>query len=478
VLNSIDKGNAPVLNEEWLWHDPDGKTFYVWGGGNSELVSRPAPDNTLWAFTADGAGGGSWNGHGQVPSSLVRTLSALVTSSTDGIGYSIGGNAPDPDQGMVSYDMSAQTWNNASTSNLDSTGTADDGQLLFTNVFGEEGILIALDGSDGTTGETASLNDFSLIKIYDRKSGQWLEQATTGTPPEARVTFCAVNVHGTSSMEIYIHGGFDGLSPLTTYDDVYVLSLPSFSWYKADYTPGTGRTLHTCNAVNRQMIVIGGTSNDDSWLTGNSVSGTYRDPWPWGLGVFDMSKMEWASEFNADAADYVTPDVVIAGIAANGSKPATWSSSEIQQVFSHTTLGEVSTSNSSSSSGGSTPSKSSSGLSGGAIAGIAIGAVAIILIVIGALLWFRRSKLRSRAGNNPCPNEQNAYPMDYRGVGPNIPASQATLSEIDGGQRPEKLPYTAPAELDQVGNRRLIGGPQAHEKMGRNDEDQWRHELP
>jgi N-acetylneuraminic acid mutarotase len=76
-------------------------------------------------------------------------------------------------------------------------------------------------------------------------------------------------------METYIHGGF---SPLTTYDDVYVLSLPSFSWYKVDNTPGTGRTLHTCNVVNRQMIVIGGTSNDDSWLTGDSISGTYQDP--------------------------------------------------------------------------------------------------------------------------------------------------------------------------------------------------------
>lgn len=147
-----------------------------------------------------------------------------------------------------------------------------------------------------------------------------------------------------------------------------------------------------------------------------------------------MSKMEWASEFNTDAADYVTPDVAMAGTAANGSKPATWSSSEIQQVFSHTTLSQVSSSNSSSSSGGATPSKSSSSrLSGGAVAGIAIAAAAIILIVIGALLWVRRSKRRSRAGHNPYMNDQNAYPMNYRGVGKNSPASQAPLIEIDGG---------------------------------------------
>jgi hypothetical protein len=24
TINSIDKGDAPVLNQEWLWNDPDG----------------------------------------------------------------------------------------------------------------------------------------------------------------------------------------------------------------------------------------------------------------------------------------------------------------------------------------------------------------------------------------------------------------------------------------------------------------------
>ena len=484
VINSIDKGNAPVLNEEWLWHDPDGKTFYIWGGGNSPLVSRPEPDNTLWAFTADGKGGGKWKSHGQVPSSLIRTSNALVATSTDGIGYAVGGYGPDPVQGIVSYDMAAQTWNNGSTVDISSTGTAVDGQLIYSNVFGEDGILIALDGSDGTTGEVATLNDFSTVKIYDRKSAQWLEQATTGSPPAKRITFCAVGVHGKSSMEIYLMGGFGGFDPLTAYDDVYVLSLPSFTWYKADYAPDTGRTLHTCHAVGRQMIVIGGTSNDDSWQTGDSITGTYRDPWPWGLGVFDMSKMQWAGEFDADAANYVTPDVVLAGIAANGSQPKTWTSSEIKQVFSHTTLSQASSSNSSSSSGSSPSGSSSSGITGGAIAGIVIGVVALIFIVLFTLWLLRRSKRKSRAQHNPYPEENGAYPMDYHQAGKHSPTARAPLIEVYGDPRPEKNPYPDrgpgnhrnPAELDQGPN--FVAGRQAHEKMGRSDEDQWRHELP
>ena len=444
-------------------------------------MARPAPGNTLWAFEADGQGAGAWSSHGTVPSSLIRTSSALVAESNDGIGYAISGNGPGGAvQGMVQYNMGSQSWTNASTTAISTNGTAVDGQLIFTNVFGENGVLIALDGSDGTTGEVATLNDFSSIKIYDIKSGNWYDQATSGTPPEARITFCAVTAHTDSSMEIFIHAGFSGFTTLA-YDDVYVLSLPSFSWYKADYTPGVGRTLHTCNAHNGNMIVIGGTSNDDSWVTGNDVTGTqsYKDPWPWGLGVFDMSKMEWASEFNPNLGPYTTPNMVMAGIMANGSRPAKWSSSDLQQVFSHTTLSQsTSSSNSSSAAGGSTTSTSSSStLSAGVIAGIAIGAVAIILIVIGGLFWLRRSKRRSRAGHNPYPGESNGYPMNYSVFGKPSP-SQAPLIEIDGAQKHEKPQYQRPAELEQGGQGQYFRGQQPQEKMGRNDEEHWRHELP
>jgi hypothetical protein len=460
-----------------------GKTFYVFGGGNSPLVDRPNPDNNLWAFKADGQGGGAWSNQGAVPSSLIRTTGALVAKIGNGIGYAIGGNGPGGAvQGMVEYNMASQSWTNGSTTALSTNGTAVDGQLIYSNVFGEEGILIALDGADGSTGEVETLSDFSSIKIYDVKSGNWYDQPTSGTPPEARVTFCAVASHSESSMEIFIHSGFSGFTTLA-YDDVYVLSLPSFSWYKADYTPGIGRTLHTCEVTNGNMIVIGGTSNDDSWITGNDVTGTqsYKDPWPWGLGVFDMSKMQWASEFNPNLGPYTTPDMVTAGLAANGSQPATWSSSDLQKVFSHTILTQSSgSSNSSSGSKGSstsTSSSSSSSLSSGAIAGIAIGAVAILIIVIGGLFFLRRSKRRSRAGHNPFPKENSAYPMDYSAAGKQSP-TQAPLIEIDGAQGPEKNRYVGPAELEQGGGRQFLGGQQPQEKMGRNEEEGWRHELP
>jgi hypothetical protein len=455
-----------------------GKTFYVYGGGNSVLVARPDPDNDIWAFKADGQGGGAWSSAGTVPSSLIRTSAALVSKIGNGIGYSIGGNGPSGAvQGMVEYNMKSQSWTNSSTTALSTNGTAVDGQLIYSSVFGEEGILIALDGADGTTGEISTLSDFSTIKIYDVKSGNWYDQATSGIPPDARVTFCAVASHSDSSMEIFIHGGFSGFTTLA-YDDVWVLSLPSFSWYKADYTPGIGRTLHTCDVANGNMIVIGGTSNDDSWITGNDVTGTqsYKDPWPWGIGVFDMSRMEWASEFNPNLGPYTTPVMVAAGIAANGSEPASWGSDDLKKVFSHTILTQSSSSPSGSSSS-STSTSTSSTLSTGAIAGIAIGAVALLLLGVLGLFFLRRHQRRSRAGHNPFPRENNAYPMNYSQAGGQYSPTQTPLIvEADGVERREKnTGWVGPAELEQgVGG----GGPQ--EKMGRNEEGggRGRFELP
>lgn len=58
---------------------------------------------------------------------------------------------------------------------LSGSGTASDDHLILSDLLGDEGILTALYGADGMTGETESLSCFSLVKIYDRKSGQWLE---------------------------------------------------------------------------------------------------------------------------------------------------------------------------------------------------------------------------------------------------------------------------------------------------------------
>jgi hypothetical protein len=69
-----------------------------------------------------------------------------------------------------------------------------------------------------------------------------------------------------SSYNIYLYGGA-GFGPnATSFDDVYILTIPSFTWIKWYPTsPGTGSPHNslTCNVIdNAQMLVIGGTFPD------------------------------------------------------------------------------------------------------------------------------------------------------------------------------------------------------------------------
>ena len=53
------------------------------------------------------------------------------------------------------------------------------------------------------------------------------------------------------------------------------------------------------------MISIGG--RQPSSL---DVLGAQADPWAGGLGVFDMTALEWVDHYDAAAAKYVSPDIV------------------------------------------------------------------------------------------------------------------------------------------------------------------------
>jgi hypothetical protein len=83
-----------------------------------------------------------------------------------------------------------------------------------------------------------------------------------------------------SSYNIYLYGGAS-MPPLTVgFDDVYILSLPSFTWIKwFPDQPGQAYPHHslTCNVINdNQMIVMGGTFPNSSSCDVPSVAGFHN----------------------------------------------------------------------------------------------------------------------------------------------------------------------------------------------------------
>lgn len=192
------------------------------------------------------------------------------------------------------------------------------------------------------------------------------------------------------------------ITDFTTYDAVYILSLPAFVWFKADYSPQYPRYRHTCEVVGkRQMLSIGGHPFVDNNL------GIYtRDPFAQGLGIFDMTDLQWKSRYDADAEDYKTPPVIKDWYRDNGSYPENWNDPAVQRFFektSQTTSSPSAAGTTSPPSPTSTtpatasPSPSISSTSNtGAIAGGVVGGIGGVALIACLAIWILRRKRNQR----------------------------------------------------------------------------------
>ncbi|KAL1843308.1 hypothetical protein VTJ49DRAFT_2125 [Mycothermus thermophilus] len=215
---------------------------------------------------------------------------------------------------------------------------------------GKRGILVALggvvypdfvtitgDSSNPEANKAESPEFIQTIDIYDVDSRTWYRQNTTGGPGQL-TRGCAVvaRAEDSSSFNIYYYGGYDGLNQKTQpfSDDVWVLSLPSFTWVKL--TTGSsaeGRAGHKCvMPYPDQMLVIGGYPQ----LVG-AVPSCLRET----IRVFNLSTGQWLDRYDpAVWAPYVVPSAVIDKIGGSGTGGATamtpspsWDSSELAGIF-------------------------------------------------------------------------------------------------------------------------------------------------
>ncbi|KAF2495569.1 hypothetical protein BU16DRAFT_393241 [Lophium mytilinum] len=171
-----------------------------------------------------------------------------------------------------------------------------DGLLLYVPGFGAEGILLGLTG-----GTNATFTQMNVIDVYDIANSTWYKQPTSGKTPEYRVNPCAVVAAAAdgSSYNIHMFGG-QNLQPYkeqTQYNDTWILSIPSFTWIPVDTSSQAvpySRAGHSCNVWDGQMIVVGGYVGQD--LSCDSP----------GIYVFNMSSLEWGTQFTALTGDAAT----------------------------------------------------------------------------------------------------------------------------------------------------------------------------
>lgn len=186
-----------------------------------------------------------------------------------------------------------------------------DGVLVYVPGWGPNGILLGLGG--GVVGEhetTDAFSSMSTIDVYDIKTSTWYHQQTSGEAPQVRVNPCAVifSAPDASSFNIYMYGG-QNLLPYgnqTQYTDIWILTVPSFTWIKVDTSTSNeppARAGHQCAARDGQMIVIGG-------YVGTQIACDRP-----GIYNFDASKLEWKNSFDAanHPADAHSDNSILAG---------------------------------------------------------------------------------------------------------------------------------------------------------------------
>jgi hypothetical protein len=104
--------------------------------------------------------------------------------------------------------------------------------------------------------------------------------------------------------QIYVYGGYPGSTKTSidsVLDDVYILSIPSFTWIKA-YTgkPLNGRRSHKCIKVLPDlMFIIGGQMQSDQVCVDGMVK------------VFNLNTLEFQDSYDpANYSSYQVPNLV------------------------------------------------------------------------------------------------------------------------------------------------------------------------
>lgn len=275
---------------------------------------------------------------------------------------------------------------------------------------------------------------------------------------------------GFSYPEIFLYGGQVGnggwsassatLKDIAGLDEVYILSLPSFVWFKVNYTSSDPRIEHTCViAGNRQMLSIGGINP-----TATSLSAAINDTDPFweGIKVFDLTALQWTNYYNASAAPYTAPTAVAAHYAAGSRYPSAWNSDDLESLFVENKTEATTTVEPSAPVSQHPEVPTTTNRKAGVIGGVVGGTAG--LVIAGLILYSLARKRadrknRKREESKPPPmymdgelDSARAYEADSR---------QALPHEVDSGKN---LPHEADSrDLYELSSRMMVVNAVIHE---------------
>ncbi|CAH0058145.1 unnamed protein product, partial [Clonostachys solani] len=281
-----------------LWTNPDKNELYRWAGTPARGYSiKDRANNSMGVLVAAGKEGMQWkitsaNDQSHPPGKDGAAVSCNGLGLFFG-GYSAGDTVKDDRwiifQGVLTYNMTESTWgrNINRTMNLNSRRN-EFGEAICIDGLLDSPLAMLFGGSFKNETDVAEYNNLTHVTLYDPVSQMWYDQKTIGAEPEPRNSFCAVGAE----------------SPNGTYE--------------------------ICARIgNRQMISVGGLGE---WRVKNE-SWKSPDPWPNGIGIFDLTELKWKDEYDPDAKPYESPQIVQEWYAAKDRQQVAWASPQLEALF-------------------------------------------------------------------------------------------------------------------------------------------------
>ncbi|KAJ5144651.1 hypothetical protein N7448_002043 [Penicillium atrosanguineum] len=447
----------------WTMND----TMYFFGGGFGDSDFANGVD-TISSYNAST---GRWknvqvNGGNFNFGNRSDTQSASIPEA--GLGFVYGGREPYM-HGMIRFDASDPnnpSWTNE-TLNNGSHGVdvprLNAGAMVYVPA-GKEGMLISFGGGNITQGLSPSSgwpfpSDWNVIYVYDIASHTWWMQKASGDPPIDRTSFCAVVTESPdrSAFHITTYGGWS-LTEQRSYEDVNILTIPSFQWIDAtelskktnleqqvNSTIGRDGVSHCQIYQGAQMVVLGGNIRAGAYSITDEECSNVFDP----TRVLELSTYKWQTNLDTNST-YKVPSVIydkIGGGATGGATitvpsagfaDATLASLIQKRVPNSGISGSISSSSdgpSSTNSSSQGSNNTSSHVKTGAIAGGVVGGVAGLALII-ALTWYlvqrkERPQTEENSVKPPVANVLSELPGDAQAE---LPVQPGMYVEMPGGQ--------------------------------------------
>jgi hypothetical protein len=316
VANFVQSFNELTLSTE----DDDLKRWIAYGG-----AANAPSENKAWLFSGLVSSSG-----GRISTNYPRDNTTFKPGVVT--------NA------LITLDMELPRkprWTNDTIQTKDVKVKGRAGSELVWVPVNKQGILVAIGGvtfpdfievggpsADPERSERESPEFMKTIDIYDVESKRWFRQPTEGGPQGARANGCAVVAYPSdhSSFNIYYYGGYDGINSgdeRAYHDDVWVLSLPSFTWVELNKGSSIhARAGHRCvKPYADQMLVFGGSLSPRYCLEKGPVEN------------FNLSSGEWVDSYDPnDFGDYHVPEKVRNAVGTK-TAPEKWESSALKDVF-------------------------------------------------------------------------------------------------------------------------------------------------